>query len=150
MSDTPPAPWPVAAACRDTIARAARLIDQQDYEGFAALFTEDGVLQRPGGEPLQGRAAMVAAYRARPPSRITRHLLAGTVVDAVSPDEALAFSTVLLWVGDSGDAAGPSGRPARGAQVAGEFEDRLRRCDDGRWRISHRIARFVLYSGAPA
>lgn len=137
----------IEAACRDTIARAARLVDAQDYEGFAALFTEDGVLQRPGGEPLQGRAAMVAAYRARPASRITRHLLGGTVVDVLSADEALAFSNVLLFIGDSADAAGPNGRPARGPQVAGEFEDRLRRCDDGRWRIAHRVARFVLHAG---
>ena len=139
--------WSIDVACRDTIARAARRVDLQDYEGFAALFTEDGVLQRPNGEPLQGRAAMVAAYRARPATRITRHLLAGTVVDIVSADEALAHSAVLLWVGEQTDATGPSGRPARGAQVAGEFEDRLRRCDDGRWRISHRIARFVLHVG---
>jgi ketosteroid isomerase-like protein len=146
MNDT----WPIDAACRDTVARAARLVDQQDYEAFAALFTEDGVLQRPNAEPLLGRAAMVAAYRARPATRITRHLLAGTVVDVLSADEALAFSAVLLWVGDRADAEGPSGRPARGAQVAGEFEDRLRRGDDGRWRISHRIARFVLHAGGAA
>ena len=137
----------IEAACRDTVTRAARLVDQQDYDAFAALFTEDGVLQRPAGEPLLGREAMVAAYRARPASRITRHLLAGTVVDVQSADEALAFSNVLLWVGDRSDDAGPNGRPARGAQVAGEFEDRLRRCDDGRWRISHRSARFLLHTG---
>ena len=137
----------IDVACRDTIARAARLVDLQDYEGFAALFTEDGVLQRPGGEPLHGRAAMVAAYRARPATRITRHLLAGTVVDVLSADEALAHSAVLLWVGDQADEPGPNGRPARGAQVAGEFEDRLRRCDDGGWRIAHRVARFVLHAG---
>lgn len=137
----------IEAACLDTIARAARMVDRQDYEAFAALFTEDGVLQRPGGEPLQGRSAIVAAYRARPASRITRHLLGGTVVDVLSADEALAFSNVLLFAGDSADAAGPSGRPARGPQVAGEFEDRLRRCDDGRWRIAHRIARFTLHAG---
>lgn len=145
-----PAPSAIDAACRDTIARAARLVDLQDYEGFAALFTEDGVLQRPGGEPLVGREAIVAAYRARPASRITRHLLAGTVVDLLAPDEAQAYSSVLLWVGDEADAIGPQGRPARGAQVAGEFEDRLRLCADGRWRISHRIARFLLHAGGPA
>lgn len=137
----------IEAACRDTIARAARCVDQQDYEGFAALFTEDGVLQRPNGDPLHGRAAMVAAYRARPASRITRHLLGGTVVDVLSGGEALAFSNVLLFAGDSSDAGGPNGRPARGPQVAGEFEDRLRRCEDGRWRIAHRVARFTLHAG---
>jgi hypothetical protein len=31
--------------------------------------------------------------------------------------------------------------------VAGEFEDRLRRGDDGRWRIGHRVARFLLHAG---
>lgn len=51
-------------ACRDLVVKAAMLTDAQDHEGFAALFTEGGLLVRPG-QPLQGRAAIIDSYRAR-------------------------------------------------------------------------------------
>lgn len=62
-------------ACRDTVERAAHLADLPDPAGLAALFTEDAVLQRPSGDTLVGRAAIQAAYAARPAQRITRHLV---------------------------------------------------------------------------
>lgn len=139
-----------AAACRDTIARAARLTDLNEHEAFAELFTQDAQLQRPGGETLHGRAAIVAAYRARPPDRITRHLVGSSVVDLLADDEARAVSMVLLWSGHRTDAAGPFGRPAQGPAIVGEFDDLLRRETDGRWRIARRQASFVLHSVAPA
>lgn len=139
--------WMIDAACRDTVARAARLVDAQDYEGFAAQFTEDCVVQRPSGAPIEGRAALVAAYRGRPQARITRHVLGGTVVDVLSAGEARARSVVVLWAGDRGDEAGANGRPARGPQVAGEFDDHLRRDADGHWRIAQRSASFLLHNG---
>lgn len=133
--------------CCDTIARAARLADLQKHDAFVALFTEDAQLQRPGGEWLYGREAIRAAYGERPAQRLTRHLVAGTVVDLHAGNEATALSTVLLWSGRLTDAEGPFGRRAHGPQRIGEFDDRLRRGDDGVWRIARRQARFVLHTG---
>lgn len=135
-----------ALACRDTIERAARLADQPDPAGLAALFTEDAVLQRPQGERLVGRVAIQAVYAARPPGRLTRHLVAGCVVDLMAADQASALSTVLLCSGQVGDPPGPQGRPMQGPLIVGEFEDRLQRCADGRWRIARRVARFLLHA----
>ena len=140
--------WLVVAACTDTVARSARLTDQQAHDAFAALFTADAELQRPGGERLLGREAICEAYRARPANRLTRHLVAGTVVDVVSVDEARAVSTVLLWSGSHDDVPGPQGRPARGNAIMGEFDDVLRREADGCWRIALRRASFVLHAAA--
>lgn len=138
------------AGCCDTIARAARLADLQQHEAFAALFTEDAELQRPGGAWLRGREAILAAYRERPAERLTRHLIAGTVVDLLADGDAAALSTVLLWSGVRTDPDGPSGRPVRGPRRVGEFDDRLRRGDDGVWRIVRRHACFVLHEGEGA
>lgn len=138
------------AGCCDTIARAARLADLQQHEAFAALFTADAELQRPGGGWLRGREAILAAYRERPADRLTRHLVAGTVVDLLADGEATALTTVLLWSGQRSDAEGPSGRPVRGPRRIGEFDDRLRRGDDGVWRIVRRQACFVLHEGEGA
>ncbi|WP_265288391.1 nuclear transport factor 2 family protein [Verminephrobacter eiseniae] len=59
-------------ACRDLVVQAAAFTDAQSHEDFAALFTEDGVLIRPGSEHIQGQAAIIESYRSRPAGRITR------------------------------------------------------------------------------
>jgi uncharacterized protein (TIGR02246 family) len=129
-------------ACRDLVVRAAHCTDSHRHEDFAALFTPDAVLTRPGGEPLRGREAILAAYRTRPAERITRHLITGSVIELESATRARGLSYVLLWGGETADAEGLSGRPAR-RQVMGEFEDVFTHTDEG-WRIARRDARFVL------
>jgi uncharacterized protein (TIGR02246 family) len=133
------------SACRDVVRRAALKLDENDLDGFASLFTEDAVVVRPGKEPLRGVEALIESYRARPATHMTRHLVAGSVVDLRAPDEAHAISNVLLWTAAPDTAAGPFGRQAQSRQVVGEFEDTLRLCSDGLWRIAHRQARFVLH-----
>jgi uncharacterized protein (TIGR02246 family) len=133
------------SACRDAVRRAALKLDANDLDGFASLFTPDAVVIRPGKEPLRGVDALIESYRARPASHMTRHLVAGSVIDLRAPDEAHAISNVLLWTGSADDSAGPFGRRAQSRQVVGEFEDTLRLCSDGQWRIAHRQARFVLH-----
>jgi uncharacterized protein (TIGR02246 family) len=133
------------AACRDVVRRAAMKLDANDLDGFASLFTRDAVVVRPGKEPLRGVEALVESYRSRPPGHMTRHLVAGSVVDLRAPDEALAISNVLLWTAVPDGAPGPFGRRAQSRQVVGEFEDTLRLCSDGLWRIAHRQARFLLH-----
>lgn len=150
LSDAELQRWATDAACRDTVARAARWVDLKDYEAFAECFTETCVVQRPNAEPLVGRAALIAAYRARPAARLTRHVLGGTVVEVLGTEEAIAHSTVVLWVADSADAPAAQGRPSRTEPVAGSFEDRLKRGIDGQWRIADRIARFEIHAGAAA
>jgi uncharacterized protein (TIGR02246 family) len=133
------------SACRDVVRRAALKLDANDLDGFASLFTHDAVVVRPGKEPLRGVDALIESYRARPATHMTRHLVAGSVVDLRAPDEAHAVSNVLLWTGSVDDSPGPFGRRAQSRQVVGEFEDTLRLCSDGMWRIAHRQARFVLH-----
>ena len=134
------------AACRDVVRRAAMKLDANDLDGFASMFTRDAVVSRPGKEPLRGIEALVESYRSRPPGHMTRHLVAGSVVDLRAPDEAHAISNVLLWTAVPDSAPGPFGRRAQSRQVVGEFEDTLRLCSDGLWRIAHRQARFLLHS----
>ncbi|MFG6441094.1 nuclear transport factor 2 family protein [Roseateles sp. LKC17W] len=133
------------AGCRRIVLLSAHCIDAGDHAGLAALFTPDGALHRPSGEPAQGRGAITAAYQARPPERLTRHLVVSTLVEVTAPDQASAVSRVLLWVGDDRDAPGPQGRPRRGAPLLGKFADRLRRQPDGSWLIERREASFELH-----
>ncbi|MFC4311827.1 alpha/beta fold hydrolase [Steroidobacter flavus] len=133
------------SACRDVVRRAALSLDANDLDSFGAFFTRDAVVVRPGKEPLRGVEALLESYRSRPASHVTRHLVAGSVVNLRAPDEAHAISNVLLWTGTTDQEIGDFGRRAQSRQVVGEFEDTLRLCADGRWRIAHRLARFLLH-----
>src|SRR5690606_7623223 len=128
--------------------RTALKLDANDLDGLASLFTHDAVVVRPGEEPLRGVEALIESYRSRPATHMTRHLVARSSVDLRGPDEAHASSNVLLWTATMDDSAGPFGRRAHSRQVVGEFEDTLRLCSDGLWRIAHRQARFLLHADA--
>lgn len=133
------------AACRDTVLRAAFAQDRGDWRAFGLCFTADAELVRPDGQRRVGRDAIVAAYAQQPAGRITRHLVLSTQVDRLAAGEVRALSQVLVWGGHEDDPPGPHGRPARGPQRLGEFDDRLCRGSDGRWRIASRQACFVLH-----
>lgn len=131
--------------CRDVVLAAADAVDRREYAGFAALFATDGALIRPDGSEMRGRAAIEAAYAARDPDRLTRHLLSNQRVH-VSMDAGTGqvASTVQLWTGKHSDAVTPRGRPADAVQQIGEFRDQLVRTDEG-WRIVRREAWFTLF-----
>lgn len=115
-------------ACERQIRRFAFFNDAHQHQELVALFTEDGSFARPT-EPdtvIQGRAAILDFFVSRP-ARLTRHLMCNTVVDVQSADEASAYSTVLLYIGD--DSTKPAGL---GARLIGGFADTLRNVD-GEW-----------------
>ena len=79
------------------VTRYAALNDEGDFDALAALFTDDGIFIRPsGGDPIVGRANILASYKARPPRR-TRHIISNILVEVRSPSEAECRSTMLLY-----------------------------------------------------
>lgn len=135
------------AACRALVLQGAEAVDSGDAAGFAALFVADGLLVRPDGGLLQGRAAIAAAYAARDPDRLTQHLLCNqqVKVDLVA-GEAQVRSKVLLWTGRHSTPLTPKGRAADALTQVGEFVDTLAHAAEG-WRIRSRQAQFILYQG---
>lgn len=109
--------------------------DAQDWEQCASLYTEDAVFRRPsGGDPVVGRAAILASFTARP-ARAQRHVMANTLVEVVSKTEARAKSVIVLYVGD----AARDGLPVQDAKspLIGTYEDRVVKTADG-WRFAER------------
>ena len=133
--------------CRNLVYRAAAHADQGEPSALAELFTDDAVLVRPGAQPLTGRDAIRAAYAQRAAERITRHLVAQTLIAFPAPDLAQGLSLVQLWIGSTA-APGPYGFCAP-VQRVGEIEDCFALTPLG-WRIARREARFVLHDGAVA
>jgi len=115
------------------VTRYAVLNDDGDFDGMAALFTEDARFIRPsGGDPIVGRDAILASYQGRPP-RISRHLITNIVVDVVSETEATCRSTIVLYTAAVGALPADANKPA----LLGGFRDRLAKTAEG-WRFAER------------
>lgn len=128
---------------RSVVLASARLVDAQDWRGFAELIAEDATLVRPDGSLLQGREAVYQAYAARSPERLTQHILTNHELSVNDGHTAQSRCLVLLWSGLRSDPPSPKGRPADAAQQLGEFVDQLALTAQG-WRIAHRHARFMF------
>lgn len=111
--------------CTRLVNRYANLNDAARWEDVAALYVADGIMTRPSAPDIEivGRAAILAAFTARPP-RTTRHVCANIVVDAESPTAARGTSAMLLFTGGA-------------APLVGGFTDRFVLTDDG-WRFAER------------
>ena len=110
----------------------ALLNDSGDWEAVAAMFTEDARFVRPaGGDPVVGRAAILASFASRPP-RKSCHLITNIVVDVISETEAKSRCTLLLYAAPAGESNAAS--PA----LIGGFRDTLVRTSDG-WRFAERV-----------
>ena len=111
---------------RQLIARYCLLFDAHEAKEWAALFTDDGVIEI-GASRAEGTEALVQFAAAVPAESVMRHITTNVVID-VEGDEARSQSylTVLLPAAQS-----PISLIAR-------YEDRLRRVD-GQWRFAERF-----------
>jgi hypothetical protein len=127
----------IEADCERLIRLYVNLNDAQDWERCAALYTADARMGRPSqpGAFVEGRDAILAAFRARPP-RAQRHTVSNVVVDVEDPDHARAFSVIVLY---QGEPAAEGGLPVMSANspLVGWYRDRLVRTPDG-WRFAER------------
>ena len=115
----------IEADCARLINLYANLNDAARWPEVADLYAEDGLMTRPTAPdaPVVGRAAILAAFTARPP-RTTRHICANIVIDVESAAAARGRSAMLLFTG------GP-------APLVGGFADRFVLTGDG-WRFAER------------
>jgi len=134
----------IERACARLVVDSATCNDHREWAKLAALYTPDGVVVRPNGQRLEGRAAIEAAYAAGPPERVTRHLCANVTVDVDGPDDAHATTMVLIVSGTrSDDPEVRFGIVPSERHLLGEFADRFERTDDG-WRIAERRASLAM------
>ena len=99
--------------------------DAANWEDVAAMFADDGRVSRPisPDDFTQGREAILAAFKARPP-RTTRHIVSNIRVN-IDGDTATASSQILLFTG-------PDMAP-----LVGSYADKLIPTSEG-WRFLER------------
>jgi ketosteroid isomerase-like protein len=128
--------WAAKAAIAELITRYAALNDAGDWDGVAALYTDDGRMSRPSAPDhfIAGRAAILAAFQSRP-LRAARHIVANVLVTLESETAARATSQILLFTAVS---AG-EGLPVQSTTppLVGTYRDRLMKTGHG-WRFAER------------
>lgn len=135
------AEWVAKAAIAELIVRYATLNDAGDWDAIAALYAENGRMNRPTvpDDFVVGREAIRAAFKARP-RRDARHIVANILVTLDAPTRARATSQILLFTGAPG---GDGELPIQSASppLVGTYEDVLIRESSG-WRFVERRGRL--------
>ncbi|MGS1008507.1 nuclear transport factor 2 family protein [Achromobacter anxifer] len=130
-------------ACIAALQRFAMLVDAARYDEAADLFAVDGVLQRPD-ERIEGRAALLSSFKARPVQRLTRHILTNVLLEPAGPGRIRAFSYVSVYR-HLGQEPLPPVLPvaARQPETIAEYSDEL--ClREGQWLLRNRTVRPVF------
>jgi 3-phenylpropionate/cinnamic acid dioxygenase small subunit len=134
----------IERACARVVIESAAANDLRRWAELAALYTVDGVVERPNGQRLQGREAIEAAYAAGPPERVTRHLCTNVRVQVEGPGSARVTTTVLIVAGvRTDDADATFGVVPNDHHTVGQFVDRMVRTDAG-WQIAERQASLTM------
>ena len=115
-------------------------IDHGRYEELSRLFAEDGVLVR-FGVPLEGRAQILAAIRARPAGQFTRHAAFNRHFTEVSPDVCKAVWYHAVYYKPT-DARPPFEYDPQRSMLVDAY-DTYTKTSEG-WRIQERDVRIVM------
>jgi hypothetical protein len=124
-------------------ARYCRLLDTKDWQGWAALFAEDLVLDTggSGGARIEGREAAVAMVRSSIGDAVTVHHVHSPeiAIDGDAASAVWAMQDRVIW---------PKGRSLVGY---GHYNERYRRGPAGEWTIGEiRLTRLsVEMTGSP-
>jgi uncharacterized protein (TIGR02246 family) len=119
---------------RELTARYNRCFDDGDPEGFAATFTEDGVMEVTGGPTTTGRDALAEMCRHTPYGIV--HVTVDATVE-VDGDRAVQDVTLLVVARPAPDA--PAHARSSRLQRSGRYHDELVRTPEG-WRFARRTA----------
>jgi hypothetical protein len=134
----------IRQACTDLIVRYAWLNDERRFEELAAMFTEDARLYRPSApeQAIEGRAAILEAFRKRPLEAITFHVTSDVLVEVQGAERAQARSRILLLSATRPQEAGALPLEVK-APVPGVFRDSFALTAEG-WKFSERRGMFWI------
>jgi len=130
---------------KDVKARYCRYLDTRDWDGFAALFTEDAVLdvrQDTGSDPFHGRDAILATVRQAVANAKSSHQVHTPEISFDGPDAAdviWAMQDRVIWEPAKSPIA-----PATGITGYGHYHERYVR-QRGLWLIaSLTLTRLII------
>ena len=116
-------------------------IDAHDAERIGGLFAEDGVWQRPGNPPLQGRAAIKDFVAHHGTGAVSAHYVTNLVVDVEDADHASSNGYALVFRGKGSAAAGPL--PMKLPALVVHYQHQFIR-QTGQWYIKRKETRWLF------
>lgn len=121
-------------------AEFAYLIDHDQSDRVADLFTEDGVYGRSSGARSVGRETIRDSYRRRKEHgiRTARHIFTNLRLTPIDDSRVRGSCVLTLFAQD-----GPPPHPANPLVVA-DYDDLYELCGDGRWRFRKRIVTWIF------
>ena len=127
-------------AINEVITRFFRALDANDPAKAGDLFTESATLDhgRPGAPLIHGRDAIVEDMRKRPGGRVTRHIISGILIEAVSATHANVSIVNAIHAGPD------DGSKVREEIGASDTALVLRKESDGKWRFDD-MRRTVIF-----
>lgn len=131
----------IVAACTTTLHEYAQRRDQLDAEGYANLFTEDGVFVFKG-QAFTGRKAIAKRLEASDKTLTTRHLVGSIVITPNQQGPITARSYVQVYQAKTSDQEGPV---AVEKTIFAEYHDTLK-MQDKRCLIQRRETHIVFFS----
>jgi len=131
--------------CQRLALQFTALCDQQEWADACRLLTDDAVFARPTDpdNPIAGRAAIQAAFEARPSERISRHLCTNIVITPRSAEAAAGSLYALLYTGALAAGRRAEAVVADDRQLVGEFHDEYVHTGHG-WRIAARRGKIIF------
>lgn len=134
----------VRQACTYLISHYAYLNDERRFEELAALFAEDALLYRPSApdQAIEGRQAILEAFRKRPPDTMTFHVCTDILIDVQGEQVAVGRSRILL-LSATRPPHGTSASVQANMPVPGVFRDIFRLTEEG-WKFAERRGMFWI------
>ena len=133
-------------AIEDMIARFLYNLDRGHVASLGDFFTEDAVFEIYGRKHV-GRAAITGYYAARPKTRATRHVSTNLQVEFDDGRHAHSSYVLTYYRAEAGTT------PSMSPMVLADYNERLVRGRDGKWRYAYRKASPALaasFAPAPA
>lgn len=125
----------IERCCNRLVTAYARATDLGEGAAAAALFTQDGQLDMPGGRSFRGREEIARRIAEQPPQQVSRHVITNIAIEPHSADRATGVLYLTMYRGQRPEPGGTAALD--GPYLVGEYEDEYRRTAEG-WRIARR------------
>jgi hypothetical protein len=116
-------------------------IDAHDVERLVGLFAKDGVWQRPGNPPLEGRGAIKEFVEHHGTGAVSAHYVTNIVVDVEDDDHASSNGYALVFRGSGSADNGPL--PLSLPRLVVHYQHKFIR-EGGQWYIKRKETRWLF------
>jgi hypothetical protein len=125
--------------CQRLILEFSNAVDTRQYDKLRDVFSSNAKFARPTDPSnfIEGVENIIAAFKSRPATKVTQHLVTNMLITVESAERAVGHSSILLFTADeAAESVVGKGRKVS-AQLVGRYDDVYVLTANG-WRIAER------------